>query len=54
MLYYNFENYEGFLSMFGIQNHGNGNKSRKNKILLSYLKSRTIYTKLYSQEIQVS
>lgn len=42
MLYYNFENYEGFLSMFGIQNHGNGNKSRKNKILLSYLKSRTI------------
>ena len=42
MLYYNFENYEGFLSMFGIQNHGNGNKSRKNKILLSYLKNRTI------------
>ena len=42
MLYYNFGNYEGFLSMFGIQNHGNGNKSRKNKILLSYLKSRDI------------
>ena len=42
MLYYNFENYDGFLSMFGIQNHGNGNKSRKNKILLSYLKNRTI------------
>lgn len=42
MLYYDFENYDGFLSMFGIQNHGNGNKSRKNKILLSYLKNRTI------------
>ena len=42
MLYYNFENYEGFQSMFGIQRHGNGNKSRKNKILLSFLKNRNI------------
>jgi hypothetical protein len=28
--------------MFGIQHHGNGEKSRKNKILLSYLKNRSL------------
>ncbi len=38
MLYYNFKNYEEFKELFGIQKHGNGQKSRKNKILLAYLK----------------
>ena len=33
MLYYNFDGYLGFQSRFGIVEHGNGEKSRKNKIL---------------------
>lgn len=40
MLYYNFKNYKEFQAQFGIQKHGNGNKSRKNRILLSYLKDQ--------------
>ncbi len=39
MLYYNFKNYEEFKTLFGITKHGNGTKSRKNKILLAYLKN---------------
>ncbi len=39
MLYYNFKNYEEFKTLFGYQKHGNGTKSRKNKILLAYLKN---------------
>lgn len=42
MLYYNFRNFEEFKELFGIQHHGNGEKSRKNKILLSYIKNRTL------------
>lgn len=38
MLFYNFKDYEGFKERFGITRHGNGNKSRRNKILLSYIK----------------
>ena len=38
MLFYQFGNYEGFKELFGIQEHGNGSKSRRNKILLSYIK----------------
>ena len=33
MLYYKFRNYEEFKELFGIVKHGNGNESRKNKIL---------------------
>ena len=36
MLYYKFKNYEEFKELFGIVKHGNGNKSRKNKILLAF------------------
>ncbi len=42
MLYHNFHNFEGFKGLFGIQHHGNGVKSRKNKILLSYIKNRQL------------
>ena len=42
MLYYKFQNYEEFKSIFGIQYHGNGSKNRKNKILLAYIKNREL------------
>lgn len=40
MLYYDFKDYEGFKELFGIVEHGNGVKSRKNKILLSLYKNK--------------
>ena len=40
MLYYNFKNYEEFKEIFGIIEHGNGVKSRKNLILLALYKDR--------------
>ena len=42
MLYYNFNNYEGFKERFGVRTCGNGEKSRKNKILLSYVKQPSL------------
>ena len=42
MLYYKFKNYEEFKEMFGIVKHGNGVCSRKNKILLAYIKNRRL------------
>lgn len=42
MLYYNFENFEEFKELFGIVNHGNGAKNRKNKILLAYIKNKEL------------
>lgn len=39
MLYYNFNGFEGFKEVFGYQEHGNGVKSRRNKVLLSYIKN---------------
>lgn len=38
MLYYNFQNYGGFKERFGMVEHGNGEKSRRNKVLLSFIK----------------
>lgn len=38
MLYFDFLDYAGFQERFGIQQHGNGSKSRKNKILLAFVK----------------
>ena len=38
MLYYDFYNYEGFQERFGFVHHGNGTKSRRNKVLLAYIK----------------
>lgn len=43
MLYYNFNNAEGFAERFGIVHHGNGEKSRKNKILLAYIKQPSLF-----------
>lgn len=42
MLYYPIENYEDFKKVFGIVEHGNGEKSRRNKILLSVLKQKEL------------
>ena len=39
MLFYNFGDYEGFKERFGLRDCGNGEKSRRNKILLAYVKS---------------
>lgn len=40
MLYFDFKNYEEFKEIFGVIEHGNGVKSRRNKILLSLYKDR--------------
>ena len=37
-----FKNYEEFKALFGVNEHGNGEKSRRNKILLSLFKSKEI------------
>ena len=42
MLYYKFKNYEEFKEMFGIVKHGNGVCSRKNKILLAYIRNKRL------------
>ena len=42
MLYYKFKNYDEFKSIFGIQHHSNVAKSRKNKILLAYIKNKEL------------
>ena len=42
MLYYKFQNYEEFKELFGLNYHSNGTKSRKNKILLSFIKDRKL------------
>lgn len=42
MLVFDFQNYEGFKERFGIRECGNGNKSRQNKILLSYIKQHSL------------
>lgn len=42
MLYYKFQNYDEFKEIFGLNYHSNGTKSRKNKILLSFIKNRAL------------
>lgn len=42
MLYYNFNGYEEFCYRFGIIEHGNGKTSRRNKILLDFIKDRKL------------
>lgn len=39
MLLYKFNGYEDFKYLFGLECHGNGVKSRKNKILLQHIKN---------------
>ena len=43
MIYYDFKNYEEFKQIFGIIEHGNGVKSRKNKILLALYKDKKAF-----------
>lgn len=38
-----FSNAQEFQELFGVQEHGNGVKSRKNKILLSFLKAKPVW-----------
>ena len=45
-----FKNYEEFKELFGVNEHGNGEKSRRNKILLSVFKSKTLLHLLASQK----
>lgn len=42
MLAYDFCGFEGFKARFGLLEHGNGEKSRRNKILLSFIKSKSV------------
>ena len=42
MLYYKFNNYEGFKACFGFTEHDNGKKTRRNKILLDFMKDRRL------------
>lgn len=42
MLYYKFQNYEEFKEIFGLNYHSNGTKSRKDKILLSFIKNKAL------------
>lgn len=43
MLFYNIKDYKDFNELFGITKHGNGVKSRKNAILLSFLKNPKLF-----------
>ena len=42
MLLYNIYDYDDFKYLFGLEHHGNGVKSRKNKILLAHLKTKSL------------
>jgi len=50
MLFFRFKNYEGFKEIFGIVEHGNGVKSRKNKILLALYKDKRFLKMLIYSE----
>lgn len=39
MLIFNIQDYDDFKYLFGMESHGNGVKSRKNKILLQHIKN---------------
>lgn len=43
MLIYNFKDYAGFQERFGMVKHGNGESSRKNRILLSYISQPALF-----------
>lgn len=42
MLIFNIRDYHDFQFLFGLETHGNGVKSRKNKILLAHLKTKSL------------
>ena len=47
MLYYNFDGYEGFNCRFGIIEHDNGKKTRRNRILLDFIKDKQDTARLH-------
>ena len=53
MIYFNFKNYEEFKELFGVCEHGNGNKSRRNKILLSLYKSKELLNYFASEHVRI-
>lgn len=55
MIYFkNFKNYEEFKELFGVVEHGNGKKSRRNKILLACLKNREFFRSIVNEEHYLS
>lgn len=55
MLYFkNFKNYEEFKELFGVVEHGNGVKSRRNKVLLACLKNREYFKRVVDDETLAS
>lgn len=52
MLYYSFQNFEGFKETYGIVEHGNGVKSRRNKILLSMMKDRDFWRRIRTTDLK--
>ena len=50
MLYFNFRDFEEFKELFGITVHGNGVKSRKNKIMLSLWKDKAWFKNHIAQK----
>ena len=48
MLYYNF-NYQEFQYRFGFTEHDNGKKSRRNKVLLNFIKDRNLLKECISK-----
>ena len=51
MIYFPFKNYGEFKELFGVCEHGNGVKSRRNKILLSLYKNRSYLHQIASAPV---
>lgn len=54
MLFYDFKDYEQFKEKFGIVEHGNGVKSRKNKIMLALYKDEQVLKNVVRSQYAVS
>lgn len=54
MLFYDFKDYEQFKEKFGIVEHGNGVKSRKNKIMLALYKDEQVFKNVVRSQSAVS
>lgn len=53
MLYFKFNGVEGFKETFGWSEHGNGVKSRRNKILLALMRSREFWKGLRNEALTI-
>lgn len=54
MLTFGFYDYNEFKNIFGMDTHGNGNKSRRNKILLAMLTSREFWKNIRTAPLSTS